>query len=452
MKTYIDKNNGETIYVVSTLEDIHSLKWKLKLEFKCIKCGKVARFSFARKHEERYKTFLCTECLTTSTFQTKYGTNWYMGTPDFIKKSKQTNLNNLGCEYASQSKPFREKYTNTIKQKEKENPNVWKEMYNKLCETYKEKTGYEQPGDNPEVVNKRKKSCRDHIGHDTPLDSSNRENIKHIWMNNFGVDNPMKNKSIHDSAVQTHFEHTGYKYPIQNPITKEKTANTNIELYGSSCYLASDKHRDYMINTYGSTHASSQKIWFNGEQFDSLWEVAIYWYCIYNGIPIIRDPYKSQNGIPYIVITSDGEEKEYHYFPDFLINGELIEIKGNQLIPDENGICAIDKNSDPNDTNLELLRLKNIKKFELMNKLNIIILTSIEIKMYVDWFNSWLKMWNFNKSYYSIGKRMMYKVPNVLGINPYDMINNEKYVFVPEITGATPFDGLLNKKSYQISL
>ena len=57
MKTYIDKNNGETIYVVSTPEDIHSLKWKLKLEFKCIKCGKIARFSFARKHEERYKTF-----------------------------------------------------------------------------------------------------------------------------------------------------------------------------------------------------------------------------------------------------------------------------------------------------------------------------------------------------------------------------------------------------------
>ena len=46
----------------------------------------------------------------------------------------------------------------------------------------------------------------------------------------------------------------------------------------------------------------------------------------------------------------------------------------------------------------------------------------------------------------------MYKVPNVLGINPYDTINNRKYVFVPGITGATPFDGLLNKKSYQVSL
>ena len=90
--------------------------------------------------------------------------------------------------------------------------------------------------------------------------------------------------------------------------------------------------------------------------------------------------------------------------------------------------------------------------FELMNKLNIRILTSIEIKMYVDWFNSWLKMWNFNKSYYSIGKRMMYKVPNVLGINPYNTSNDKKYAFVPEITGATPFDGLLNKKSYQVSL
>ena len=47
---------------------------------------------------------------------------------------------------------------------------------------------------------------------------------------------------------------------------------------------------------------------------------------------------------------------------------------------------------------------------------------------------------------------MMYKVPYVLGINLYEMINNEKYVFVPGIIGATPFDGLLNKKSYQISL
>ena len=112
----------------------------------------------------------------------------------------------------------------------------------------------------------------------------------------------------------------------------------------------------------------------------------------------------------------------------------------------------MNKNSDQNDTNLELLRLKNIKKFELMNKLNIRILTSNEIKMYVDWFNSWLRMWEFNKSYYPIGKRMMYKVPNVYGINPYDITNNKRYAFIPGITGATPFDGLMNKKSYQVSL
>lgn len=522
MTKYFDTDLNDWVHVVETPEDIHSLKWNLYLEFTCKQCGKTARFRFSRQSEPRYNTFLCTECHSKKTFNERYGSDWYMGTKDFINKSKETNLKLRGCEYASQSKEFRDKFDVTIRKKEEENPNVWKENYAKAMETYKERTGYDHPLRNPEGLAKCRQSCKETTGFENPLCAENRENIKQIWVDMYGVDNPMKVPEIHAKAVESYKDRTGYEYSMQNPEAKAKAVDTwtehygvdhpmkseeikaknreiwiehygvdnpmkasevqnraketNLEKYGTEyasqspevkeqsrqtsmehwgapCYLASQANKDDLISRFGAPMAPVQKIWFMGQYFDSLWEVAVYWYCVCNGIPIVRNPYGPQGGIPYEITLPSGETKTYHYYPDFWINGEIVEVKGNQLLPNENGQNVYDVQfCKDDDINKIIARLKTTTKIKKAKELGIRILTSTEIKPYVDWFNSWLGLWNYNRAYHSIGKRMAYKIPNYTnGVTPFDIKENEEYV-MSNIPGATPFDGLLSRVAYKVSL
>ncbi len=498
MTKYFDTNLNDWVHVVETPEDIHSLKWNLYLEFTCKQCGKTARFRFARCYESRYNTFLCTECHSKKTFNERYGSDWYMGTKDFINKSKETNLKLRGCEYASQSKEFRDKVDATIRKKEEENPNVWKENYAKAMETYKERTGYDHPLRNPEGLAKCRQSCKETTGFENPLCAENRENIKQIWLDMYGVDNPMKVPEIHAKAVESYKERTGYEYSMQNPEAKAKAVDTwtehygvdhpmkneeikaknreiwiehygvdnpmkalevqnraketNIEHWGATCYLASKTNKDDMINRYGCFKPGIQKIWFFGEYFDSLWEVAVYWYCVCNGIPIIRNPYGLQGGIPYEITLPSGETKTYHYYPDFWINGEIVEVKGDQLLPNENGQNIYDIHFCENDDIDRIINgLRTTAKIKKIKEMGIRILTSVEIKPYVDWLNSWLRRWGYHRAYHSIGKRMAYKIPNYTnGVTPFNIKENEDYV-MPNTPGATPFDGLLGRASHKVN-
>lgn len=154
--------------------------------------------------------------------------------------------------------------------------------------------------------------------------------------------------------------------------------------------------------------------------------------------------------IHYEITLPSGETKTYHYYPDFWINGEIVEVKGDQIVPDENGEVAYSKGSK--NPKIILKNLKSAAKIKKAKELGIRILTSKEIKVYTDWFNSWLTLWNYNRAYHSIGKRMAYKIPNnTKGITPFDIKENEEYT-MPDTPGATPFDGLLSRVAYKVSL
>lgn len=58
---------------------------------------------------------------------------------------------------------------------------------------------------------------------------------------------------------------------------------------------------------------------YNNIYFDSSWELAYYIYCIEHNINIERC-----KEIRYYIYN----EKQYKYYPDFIVNGEIIEIKG----------------------------------------------------------------------------------------------------------------------------
>ena len=84
------------------------------------------------------------------------------------------------------------------------------------------------------------------------------------------------------------------------------------------CYACNyDLYRDKIVY---------HKYRYNDEEFDSSWELAFYIYNKDHGIPIKRN-----NREKYFTFNVDGD-KEYKYYPDFIINGnEYIEIKGDQF-------------------------------------------------------------------------------------------------------------------------
>ena len=66
---------------------------------------------------------------------------------------------------------------------------------------------------------------------------------------------------------------------------------------------------------------------YNDLKFDSSWELAFYIYCIDRGKNIIRETCS---------FTYNCNGTDYSYFPDFRVNGALVEIKGLQFFENRN--------------------------------------------------------------------------------------------------------------------
>lgn len=59
---------------------------------------------------------------------------------------------------------------------------------------------------------------------------------------------------------------------------------------------------------------------YDNTSFDSSWELYLWIYCKDHNIKIIREP---------IRLEFEFNGKKYGYHPDFLIDGQLVELKGN---------------------------------------------------------------------------------------------------------------------------
>ena len=76
--------------------------------------------------------------------------------------------------------------------------------------------------------------------------------------------------------------------------------------------------------------SSQQKYLYNNINFDSSWELAYYIWLTDNNIEF---EYQPNISFEYMV-----NGKIHKYFPDFLINDEYIEIKGNQFFDKDNNL------------------------------------------------------------------------------------------------------------------
>ena len=115
-----------------------------------------------------------------------------------------------------------------------------------------------------------------------------------------------------------------------NPIQAQQTMN---DLYGGVLHgspITSAKIDATVEKIYGYKKSHFNAIYsFDNEEFDSSWELYYYIYCKDHNINIKR----SQDRLSY-----EFNNKTYYYEPDFIINNEYIEIKGDQFLDREGNL------------------------------------------------------------------------------------------------------------------
>lgn len=204
--------------------------------------------------------------------------------------------------------------------------------------------GVDNPAKSKEIMDKIKNTNLDRYGNTCSAQGEEiKKKIEKISMERYGVENPLLATSTRNHNKQVMLEKYNVSSPFALPEVQQKSKETRLKKYGASM--------GYNKSPYN----------YNNMIFDSSWELAFYIYAIDHNYNIIREPIE----LPYIV-----NNKEYHYFPDFLVNGTLYEIKSQYWI---------DK---------QYASFGGKEKFECIKNNNVIIISNKEIIKYLDYISN----------------------------------------------------------------
>lgn len=189
----------------------------------------------------------------------------------------------------------------------------------------------------------------------------------------YGVINPMQSKEIQNKAKTTCLERYGVENGGGSKQAQEKIKQTNLERYGVENSFQADivkkKIKQTLFDRYGVYHTLVSRYRYKEEYFDSFPELCFYIYHTENNIKIIREP---------IELNFEFEGKIIHYYPDFLVEEQLIEIKGDQFLTEDGS-----RYNPFDESENELFKAK----YECAIKNNVKILYSKDYQKYINWFN-----------------------------------------------------------------
>lgn len=198
--------------------------------------------------------------------------------------------------------------------------------------------------------NKREKTCMERLGTKTPFHSKQViEKRKQNYFKKYGVENPFQNEEVKQKIKETHLEKLGVEYPMQSEEIRNKSIESCKKIYGTENVSQNSDIKKKKRKKLG------KKYLYNNLSFDSSWELCYYIYCIENNFDIIREPFS----LTYFI-----KNKEHLYFPDFLVNGELIEIKALwKLTEDFKLINESEKQKCMEDNNVKIITYPEITKY-----------------------------------------------------------------------------------------
>ena len=229
---------------------------------------------------------------------------------------------------SASSKITRNKYKNTCQKRYGvEHYAQTKECQEKMRQTTKERYGVYNYTQTNEYKEKSKKTCQKKYNVNNYTQTQEyKEKVKQICEEKYGV----------------------YNY-AQTKECREKMRQTCLEKYGVESFSQTNEFAKY----------HRKQIEYDGLTFDSSWEVTVYQYCKENNIPCEYQP--------DITFEYEYNGKKHYYHPDFLIDGNLYEVKGGQFFDGDKMINPYDRTQDG------LYEAKH----QCMIKNNIIILNNI---------------------------------------------------------------------------
>ncbi len=243
----------------------------------------------------------------------KYGTENFFQSPEIQDKIKQICIDRYGVEHFSKSKLFRELIQTTWNLKSVEDI---QRIIQKNKQTCLERYGTENVNELPEIKEKRNQTCLEKYGtfdiNSLPEFQLKR---KETCLRKYDVDHFSKSL-LFKSRVQN-------TWSLKTPEDKREIQ---------------DKVRQTCFEKYGMYHAPSSKYIYDGQSFDSSWELALWIYAVEHNEEIERLPITLQytyNGI------------EHTYYPDFKYKNQLIEIKGDFFKQDSEWIHPFDSSLTP---------------------------------------------------------------------------------------------------------
>ena len=253
------------------------------------------------------------------------------------------------------------------------------EVYKLKSETEFKNTGYHSPMEDPkhhqkmielsklpENQQKRIESCKSNNGQGTGFQIKTvKEKADNTILIKYNIDNVFKLQDTHKKSKET----KRLLYNNENYNNTEKAKETKRLLYNDENYNNREKAKNTYFNKTGYysplinpevKSKQKQKYFYNELSFDSSWELAYYiWLTDKN----IKFEYQPNTPFKYYV---NGIEKMY--FPDFLIEHQYYEIKGNQFFNEAGQLINPFNNT------------VDTEKYQCMIDNNVIILRSDDIK------------------------------------------------------------------------
>lgn len=216
------------------------------------------------------------------------------------KRINSSNMNDFNFVCCSCNR----KITN-IKRFGVENPFQNEEIKNKIRKTTFEKYGVENVNKLEEIRKKIEKTrCEKYGEHKEQI----HQKAKETFLKNYGVDNPQKNKDIRHKTEITNIKKYGNKTPYS--YGSQEMKSLMIEKYGVEYPLQNKVIRKRAVKRY----------FYDEKYFDSSYELLFYKWLKDNSINFTYQPYDD-------TLWWNG----HHYTPDFKVEEQFIEIKGEQF-------------------------------------------------------------------------------------------------------------------------
>ena len=325
----------------------------LRIPFLCSKC-QASEAHLTDSYKQKYKTTMqslygvdhVSQCQVAKehrekTCMERYGAANPFQVKEFQEKSKQTNIKNLGKPYAGQVAECRQKGK----------------------ETYLAKTGYDHNMHNPESVDRVRETTLNRYGAIGYASDELAYKSYSTTKERYGVSLYAQSDKFATQYKQTVNERYGVDHPLQLPEIKEKIKATLLERYGVTNSMQSPLVRAKAHKKYA----------YDNQQFDSSWELAYYIWLNDHNIDFVFQP-----NITFDYIY---EGVTHKYCPDFLIDGILYDIKGDQFFKDKNPnnemICPYDRTKDG----------LFAAKYECMKLNNVKILHKEDVMPYINYIN-----------------------------------------------------------------